>query len=203
MKFKIELDIDWIEQEFHAEERGDNYEEVSIDEMVSSELKHSIIQEVSKAVSAEFKDQLKMACQKYIETKFDGLLEEEFVKTVAGGFFMRNPENAGVLRSTTGDSSVANYNSVQHEPHSKIPSTPQQILHQRMELFMADKMRSGKNRFDELLDSAGERQVENFISKLSDTVIQGIKEDISAEALKTVSETIVKSFDTSKMVSRG
>lgn len=171
MKFKVEIEIDWIN------------EDSTINETVSEEIKHKLIQTVTDQVVAGFSkkisEQIAVEVQKKVIETYDSFIIKPFKVYDKYGDLIR--EEKSILS----------------------------VIKSKLDAFMTghvDKRGNavtwgGKPRYEYLIEYQGQKQIENFISTLSKTLIYEIKEDINQEAIKRIASDFLSDKTLKKLIS--
>ena len=170
MKFSVEVDIDWID------------EESNIDETVSKEiigkLVNKIHEQVKKDIDRSVPDKMNKKLDQLIMKTYEELLIKEITP--------RDSYGDAIGEDTT----VIN------------------MLKDKLNKFMTEKVDSdgkptnynGELRYKQILNKEAQKQINSFINDVSTKVINGIKDDINAEAQERIARNILSDYDLKKLI---
>lgn len=171
MRIKVEVDVDWIS------------DEGSIDDQVSGEIKKLVTDKVFDICKATLSEKIAKSIDESLENKITETYNE----------FMTKSFNV-----------VDQWGDIKQENVSVI-----QLLKEKLEKLLSEKVTDKDShrgwgqiyRFEEILNEAGKKLINEFISELSAEVTKGIKEDINEKARKRITSAILSDYDLKKLIS--
>ncbi|URZ06438.1 hypothetical protein [Clostridium felsineum] len=174
MRFKVEVDIDWIN------------EDCGIDETVSEEIKSKLTDKVFTTVEKQIQEKLTEKISKQVDAVLDKKIMQTYDEFLSKGFN---------IYDRWGDLREENVN-------------VKELLKKKLDTFMSENVDeegrsdryNGKPRYAVILDNQSQKQINEFLGKLSRNVIEGIKEDINNEAVKKITESILSDYSLKKLV---
>jgi len=171
MKISVDFNLDWIE------------EERDLDEAIQSR----IISEVVKKVSEKINE---TAIEK-ISLKVNEILDEK-IKTMFDDFMDKSFD----VCDQWGDVKHKNVN-VKNLLKEKLDK----LLTEKVDLNGNPTQYNGTLRYLQILDQQSKKQIDEFITNISKTVIAGVKADINEEAQKKITKAILGDYDLKKLIS--
>ena len=155
-------------------------------EDLDDDIKHQVIAEVSKQIIAGIeKDTVKK-----LTSQVEKALDTQILKTYDE--FMNKSFD---VRDSWGDMKKEGVN-------------VKELLKEKLDVFMSAKVNKdgedgrgyGELRYKHILDRESKKQIDAFISAISEDVIKGIKSDINEEAQKRISEAILSDYSLKKLI---
>lgn len=164
MEINLKTDIEWIN------------EDGSIDEVISSTIQKAVIDVVVKKVESSLCERVMKKADEIIDEKLKTLTEE----------FMSKGFN---VYDNWGDIKQVNVN-------------VKDLLKEKLDKYLIEKVDSnfktttynGKPRYSVVLEKTAEKSINDFMGKISKTVVEGIKNDINAEARERITNSILSDY---------
>ncbi|MDO6389044.1 hypothetical protein Q4E40_02810 [Pontibacter sp. BT731] len=170
MKFTVEVEIDWID------------EETGLNEAVSGEIKSRLADKVYKHVEKQLADKI----SKDISSSLDAQIQKTYEE------FM---EKSFTIYDQWGDPKKENV-SVKSLLKEKLDN----FLTERVDDNGKPTGYGGKVRYEQILDKQSQKQINDFLSQLSAKVIAGIKNDINEQAVERITKGILSDYSLKKLV---
>lgn len=171
MKISVEFNLDWIEEERDLDEAIQSRIIAEVVGKVSEKIKETAIEKISLRVNNILDEKIK--------TMFDDFMDKTFDVCDQWGDVKQKGVNVKELLKEKLD----------------------KLLTEKVDQNGNPTQYSGTLRYVQILDQQSKRQIDEFVSAISKSVISGIKNDINEEARKRITDAILKDYDLKKLIS--
>lgn len=170
MKFNIEVELDWINEEVSIDEEIKRRIIDGVSVLIFKDLKKEMLEKMSKTISESLDLKINEMYEGFLGKKFDirdqwGDIKKEGVCVLD---ILKEKFSKDMFAIVGEDGKETTYN--------------------------------GKPRYLHIIDSQSKRQIEEFLDRLSKEVINGIKKDINDEAVKRITNAILSDYTLKELI---
>ena len=172
MKFNVEVEIDWVD------------EEGTLDEEVSRQIKDSLIQKIFSAIETNYTNQISEKVNEEFDNKIKKMYDD----------FLTKPFD---LYDQYGDIKEKGVN-IKKILKKKLDI----YMNEKVDKYGKNNNWDGKARLQHILDDQAEKQIKTFLRALSDDIIEKLQDEIDEAARERITNAIFKNEDLKKVIGK-